>query len=977
MRVQGMAIPAGLLLLRFDKACPMLVLVEVIGKCMSTGRFVCGQRESWQDAEPGRGSRSLWNHRRSTAAGPGVKDLNMLSDPIYRLRSLFRRKKAEQELDDELQFHLACETAKLVQRGLSPAEATRRARLALGGPEQVKEHVRDARGTRWLEDVAQDVRYAVRTSAKNPGFTLTVVATLALGIGATTALFSVANAVLLRWLPVANPRELVVLARDPNQPYVPHSRPDYLRLRDHAGASFQGVAASHESGTAGFSMDQRGHSGATVVVNLAYVSGTYFGVLGVEPAAGRLLAKEDEAAPGANPYVVLDYGFWQRELGGDPGVLGRTVRLNHALCSVVGIARPDFHGTQVGNLPDVYAALTLYPSLVPSMRNNWDRPGRQWLTITARLRSGVTVAQAEAQVTSLLGDRAAEFGRSAMSSGPGDGGDRSWKPTLLPGAQGYSPLQTLYGKPLIVLLAAAGLLLLLACANVAGLVLARAGSRQREIAMRLAVGASRGRVVRQLLTENLVLAALGGLVGIALGAGGARLLVNLLPMEMASVKLDASPDPSMLAASFVVTVLSGLLFGLAPALRSSRQDLTEALKRSTGGFGRLRGGLPARAILVVAQVSLCLVLLVGVALLARSFAHLQAIDPGFAQDGVLLVQVQPTQNGYEGPRARAFYEQLRQRVAALPGVRAAGLSEETPLGGGNSGGTASAPGRPGMGAVEAYGVSASYLAAMGIPLISGRYFSPEDETPGAPPVCLVTRSLAQRLCPGENPIGRRLSREQQYDSRQSFEIVGVVGDARYFGLRTQPVPTVYLPVQPAASRLALVVRTAGPSESVIPAVRRETAAIDPGVPVLMAQTMRHRLEQEVAQERLLSTLVSGFGTLALVLVAVGLYGVLALSVTSRTKEIGIRVALGARRANIIGPVLMETARMVGGGAAVGLLAAVSCVHLLARFLYGVPPFDAPSFLIASGVLSVVALVASGVPARRAAQVNPVVALRND
>ncbi|WP_321470578.1 ABC transporter permease [uncultured Paludibaculum sp.] len=901
----------------------------------------------------------------------------MLSDPIHRLRSLFCRNRVEQELDDELQFHLECETEKLVQRGLSHAEATRRARLSLGGAEQVKEHVREARGTRWLEDLAQDLRYAVRTSAKSPAFTLTVVATLALGIGATTALFSVAHAVLLRWLPVAHPQELVVLARDPNQPYVPHGRADYLRLRDYAGQSFQGVAAAHESGTAGFSMEQAGHSGAPIIVNLAYVSGTYFGVLGVQPTAGRMLVKEDEAAPGANRYVVLDHGFWQRQLGGDLTVLGRTVRLNSVLCTVVGIASPGFHGTQVGNTPDVYVPLTLYPSLVPTMRNNWDRRWRQWLTITARLRPGVTMAQAEAQVTSLLGDRAAESSRLGVTWGPGDGADRSWRPTLLPGAQGQSPLRTLYGKPLVVLLAAAGLLLVLSCANVAGLILTRAGSRQREIAMRLAVGASRGRVVRQLLTENLLLAALGGMVGVALGVGGSKALVNLLSMQMADVTLDVSPDPSVLAVSFVATVLAGLLFGLAPALRSSRQDLTEALKRSPSVFGRVQRRLSAREILVVAQVSLCLVLLVGVALLARSFAHLQTIDPGFARDGVLLVQVQPSQYGYQGARARAFYERLRERVAALPGVRAVGLSEETPLGGGNSGGTASAPGRFGVGAVEAYGVSAGYLAAMGIPLVSGRYFSVDDEVPGAPRVGLVTESLARRLFPGENPIGRRLSREEQYDARQSFEIVGVVGDARYFGLRTPPVPTVYVPLEPAVRSLALSVRTEGPPESLIPAVRRETAALDPAVPVLMAHTIRHRLDREVAQERLLSILVSGFGTLALVLVAVGLYGVLAQLVTSRTKEFGIRVALGARRSNIIGPVLGDMVRLVGGGAAIGLLGALASVRLLARFLYGVPPFDVPSFLMAFGVLSVVALVASGVPARRAAQVNPVVALRND
>lgn len=901
----------------------------------------------------------------------------MLSDAIHRLRSLFRRTQVEQELDDELRFHLECETGKLIRGGLGPAEAARRARLALGGPEQVKEQVRDARGTRWLEDLAQDLRYAMRTSARSPGFTLTVVATLALGIGATTALFSVADAVLLRWLPVANPQELVVLARDPHQPYVPHSRADYLRLRDDGGQSFLGVAAAHENGSAGFTMEPAGRGASPVVVNLAYVSGTYFDVLGVRPAAGRLLAREDEVTPGASRFVVLDHDFWQRQFGGDRTVLGRTARLNNVLCTVVGITSPGFHGTQVGAAPDLYVPLTLFPELVPVMRNNWDRPSRQWLTITARLRPGVTVPRAEAQVASLLRDRAAAYARLGGSQGPGDGAGRSWTPTLLPGAQGYSPLRTLYGKPLVVLLAAAGLLLLLACANVAGLVLARAGSRQREIAMRLALGAGRGRVVRQLLTESLLLAALGGGVGVALGVGGARTLVRLLSVEFSTLSLDVSPNPSLLAASFVVTVGAGLLFGLAPALRSARQDLAEAIKRSPGATWRALGRLSGREILVVAQVSLCLVLLVGVALLAKSFIMLRTIDPGFARDGVLLVQVQPTQYGYDGVRARAFYDQLRARVAALPGVRAAGLSDETPLGGGNSGGTASVPGRSGVGGVEAYAVSPEYLSAVGTPLVSGRSLSAADEQPGAPHVGLISESLARRLYPGENPLGRRFSREEQYEALESIEIVGVVGDARYFGLRERPVPTAYVPLAPAVRNLTLSIRFDGASQALIAAVRRETATLDPAVPVLMAHTMRQRLDQEVARERLLSTLVGGFGTLALVLVAVGLYGVLAQWVNSRTKEIGIRVALGARQWSIAGPVLASLARLVGGGAAVGLLIALASVRVLARFLYQVPPLDAPSFVVAVGVLVLVALLAGAAPARRAVQVNPVVALRND
>ncbi len=897
-------------------------------------------------------------------------------DLLHRLRALLQRNTVEQELDEELRFHLEREAGKLMQRGVGREEATRRARLAFGGVEEVKERCREARGTLWLEELEQDLHYGSRILRKAPGFTLAVAGILALGIGATTALFSVAHAVLLRWLPVPNPQELVVLARDPRRPYVPHSRPEYLRLRDYGGRVFRGVAASNESLAVGFSVVTPDRAEAPIVAHAAFVSGTYFGVLGVEPFAGRLLTPADEAAPGANPYVVLDHRFWLRHFHGQPDTLGRTVRLNSAICTVVGIARPSFRGTQVGNTPDFYVPLTMWPALVPMMRQNWARPTRQWLVITARLEAGVTLPQAEAVVASLLGERGQR--RSGSSMGPGDGADQSWQPVLLPGAGGFSPLRARYRKSLLVLLAAVGLVLLLACANVAGLFMVRAESRRREIAVRLALGASRGRVIRQLLTESLLLAVLGGMAGTLFGSGCAEALVGLLMPETTNVVLDVSPNVYVLGFGLVVSVLAGIVFGLTPSLGASRPALTPALKgagrRLAGSLGR---HLDARRLLIVFQVALSLVLLVGVGLLSRSFAHLLTVDTGFARDHVLLVSVEPTQHGYDAAQAHAFYENLRNDVAALPGVRGTSLSAFTPLDGGNSGGTVSAPGRPGDGVVETNHVTAGYLATLGVPLLAGRDLSERDATAGANRVGLITKSLAQRMFPGASPLGRRFSLEEQYDASQSYEIVGVVGDSRYFGLRNKPVPMAYVPVESNERRLVLSVRTVGPPESLIPLIRRKAAALDPTVPIQGAKTMKDRVDLQVSQERLLAALVSAFGLIALVLVATGLHGVLAQAVASRTREIGIRVALGGGRSDTVGIVLKDAARLVGSGAVLGIVASVAALRSVTSLLYGVEPLDTPSLVMALGVVAIVSLVASSVPAWRAARVEPAAALRNE
>ena len=868
-------------------------------------------------------------------------------DALYRLRAIFRRRRVESDLQEEIASHLEGQIDRHMRDGMIRAEATRRAHLALGGMEQVKEECRDAWGIAFWETTLQDLRYSVRQMRRTPGFTLSVVLTLGLGIGATTALFTVANSLLLRTLPVPHPRELVVLARDPGRPFPLHNFADYVFLRDATGSAFTGVAASNEGNPVGFRLDEPGDHEAPEVVNTAFVSDNYFEVLGVGAAAGRLRAPAGTDSA-ATPSVVLSYEFWRRRFGGGRAAIGQPVRLNSAAFNVMGIADRAFTGTRAGNVPDVYVPLNAFPSILPLMRKNWNAPRREWLVLTGRLKPGVSAAQATAQLDAL----------------PSASGRR---PVLLPGLRGLSLASSQFGEPLMILLSAAAVLLLLACANVAGLLLARAVQREREFTVRLALGASRRRLIRQLLTESVLLSTAGGVVGLWLGQLGARAIVELLPSGGAfPFLLDVSLDGRVLGFALGVSVITGLLFGLGPALRASRRELKPSLKSPD-----------LRRALVAIQVALSVVLLVGVGLLGRSMAQLGALDLGYSRAGLLFVYLQPGQVGYEGVHARDFYERTRQRIAALPGVQLTSLADFAPLDSGNDSGAISAPGQNAAVAVETNVVTPDYLATLGIPVLAGRDLAPQDALAGAPAVGLIGESLARLLFRGESPIGQRLSYGERFQAGESWQIVGVVRDARYFGLRDKPAPMVYLPIDPTMSRLVLCIRTTGAPEALIPAVRREVAALDPAVPILEIHTMAEQVNNQTAQERLLTDLLGSFGLTAMVLAAIGLYGVLAFGVAARTREIGIRTALGAGRWDAVARVLKDVWLLVGAGAVVGSVVSLVAVRLLASFLFGVRPLDVFSFALALAVLAAAAAVAGIVPARRAASVDPAVALRHE
>ncbi len=883
----------------------------------------------------------------------------MLTGLLYRLRALLRRNAMERELEEELLFHLEQQVELHVRAGMGREQAVRQARRTLGGVEQAKENCRDARGMSLWDTTAQDVRYALRQMLRGPGFSAAIVLTIGLGVGATTALFTVANAVLLRPLPVRNAEELVTVARNPGRPFVLHSVADYQAIRDDVRDAYTGVAAFNSGNPVGFNTADAARSELPAVVSTAFVSGNYFAVLGVGASAGRVLAQADERPAEAGLPVVLSYEFWQRRMGGRMDALGRPVRLNGAIGTVAGVAQRGFTGALPGSVPDVYVPLRAFPAVLPTMRNNWNVPRREWLAVVARLRPGVSLSRAAAETDS-------------VSTGRPRG-----RTVLLPSAHGLGPLSQ-FSEPLLILLSAAGLLLALACANVAGLLLARSLGRQREIALRLALGAGRARLVRQLLTESLLIALAGGVAGALAGTAGARTLVHFLPSDgPLPFSLDVSADWRVLAFAFAVTVATGLLFGLGPALRASRWDLANSIKAQRGAPFRAGIRVEPRRALVVTQVSLSLLLMVGVALLARSMAHLQALDLGYARGGILFVYVQPAQVGYEGRRATEFYARLRERVAALPGVRRTSLADFAPLDGGNDSGTVTSLGREAAVPVESNTVSDGYLNTLRIPLIAGRDLTAADSRPGAPPVALVSESLAHLLYPNENAVGQRLVFGDQAGDSDVLRIVGIVRDARYFGLREKPAPMVYTALDPQLNRLVLCVRTEGAPEQLISAVRAAVADIDPAVPVLEAATMTERLNRESAGLRLLTMLLGGFGAMALVLAAIGLHGVLACGVAERTREIGIRAALGARRGDAVARVLGDVWKLVAAGVAIGSMAALAAVRLLAGFLFGVQPLDTVSFAWAIGVLLAVAALAGCLPARRAGRVDPAVALRHD
>jgi predicted permease len=832
-----------------------------------------------------------------------------------------------------------------------------------------------------MDDLLQDLRYALRTLAKSPGFTSVVVLTLALGIGANTAIFTLMDQVLFRFLPVEQPGRLVVLdgpgpfsgsSHNHSDTLTPLSHPMFMELRDKSSV-FSGVLAE-------FTTPLHVTVGAqTENVDGVLVSGTFFDVLGLRPAAGRLLTPDDDRTPGAHPVAVLSHGFWTRRFAADPKIVGQGLLVNGQHMTVVGIAPPGFHGVEVGESLDVFVPLMMQPQVIPTWTRGLNDWRVRWLTIMARLKPGVSVGQAKASVNVLYGQLLLEdLARIETKSQRFRTEFPKKRLELLPGGRGVSGLRDQSKTPLLMLMGMVGLVLLIACANVANLLLARASSREKEIALRLALGASRGRLVRQLLVECVVLSLAGGALGIAFSVWTADLLLRALPLEGAARVLSADPDLRVGLFALALSLLTGVAFGLMPALQSTRPDLAPTLKNESGTL--MGGSAPFRFRkgLVVAQVALSLLLLIGAGLFTRSLMNLRQLDPGFEPQSLLAFSVDPSLNGYPLERRVALFEQIRDDIAAEPGVRSVSLAEEALMTDSHNSSTVTVEGyEPKDGEnvnPDLNAVGTQFFSTLGIPLLAGRDFTDADRT-GAPKVAIVNETFARYFFGDKDPLGRRIGFGR--GASTDIEIVGLVKDGKAGSLREKPLRFVYLPFTQRAQvgGMTFYARTSVDPLGLAPRLRAIVQKADATLPVTDLKTMGAQINESLLVDRLVAVLSAAFGLLATLLAAVGLYGVMSYAVSLRTREIGVRVALGADRNTVLLMVLKEVAVLAIIGVAIGLPSGYTLGRLVETQLFGLTARDPLTFVVATATLLLTAFLAGYLPAMRATRVPPMTALR--
>jgi predicted permease len=818
----------------------------------------------------------------------------------------------------------------------------------------------------------QDLRYGQRILVKNPGFAAIAVITLALGIGANTAIFSLVDKLLVRSLPVRDPAELVLLSAENVNPRFLNtifSYPDYVDYRDRNTVltgllAFISIDGNLEAGE----KEER--------INVELVSGNYFEVLGVPTISGRAFLPEEDRTPGTHPVAVLGYGFWQRRFGGDPDLIGRTVQINNVSLTVIGIAVRGFTGTRLESSVDLFAPLMMRPQLRPGGLPLAER-NAAWLHLMARLKPGVTLPQAQASLDLL----ARQVREANMLPTNRDRPAAERRMLLEPGGGGISTLRKEMSGTLKLLLAIGSLLLLSACANLAILLLVRSAARRREIAVRLALGASRARLIAQLLTESVLLVLPGALAGLLIAPWIYKLLLAFQPgVSLAQTALGESLDRRVLLFTMLVALLSSL-FGLVPALQSAKTDLVTALKNAEQNFSGSVHRLNLRQSLVVAQIALTLVMLVGGGLFITTLRNLLAIELGFRPENVLRVPLELPRQKYKAESSNQFYSELTEHLKALPGVEDVSFASRTPLDGGRNVERRTAniviegyQTQPGENIGAAFNqVGPRYHEMMGIPLIQGRGFTEEDRA-GAPGVVVVNEALAQLYFSNQNPIGQRISRGP---GSPWLQIIGVARNSKLHDLTEAPAPQADLPglQYPPGNYARVLVRTTGESAGLISAVRREVERLDPGVSIPRLSTLSEDLLDSIAPARLAATLTNLFGLTALLLAAIGLYGVMAFAVSQRTREIGIRMALGARNSDVRRMVVQQAMKLALIGVAIGLCAAFALARLVTVFLYGVSATDPLTFAVIALLLMVVALLACWIPARRATKVNPMVALR--
>jgi putative ABC transport system permease protein len=910
--------------------------------------------------------------------------MNRLRGFLARVAGLFGTDQRDHELTAELDSHIQMHIEENLQDGMTPEEARRDALVKLGGVEQAKESYRERRGLPWFETLGQDVRFGLRLLRKNPGFTAVAVLTLALGIGANTAIFSLTYQALLRDLPVPNAKQLVILRAPGRKPghvssdsddATSFSYPEYKDIRDHAPA-FSGLIAR-----LGVDLSVAA-KGTSERASGELVSGNYFDVLGVRPTLGRLFSPSDDTAPGANPQAVLSFGYWTRQFGGDPDILNKPLTVNGTSLAVVGVAQSGFDGVQFGRSTDVFVPISMKAAMTPG----WDGLAARndsWLEIIGRLKPGFTATLAQgAMAPPFHAIEESELAELKLTPGskPADQ-FLARRLQVLPGEHGRPILQSNVQTPLLVLLTMVGLILLIACANLASLLLARGEARQREIAIKFALGAKRWRLVKQLLTESVLLALAGGAAGLLVASWTLKLFVSTFSSGMGVSGLETRLDPRLLIFAIAVSLSTAILFGLGPALRVTRASLPATLKdqvaASTSG-----ANVELRKWLMVTQVALTATLLAAAGYFSKSLVNLEHQNLGVKVDHVVQFRLNPSLNNYTLPQTMALFDRIRQGIGQLPGVRSVSLAKEPVFEGDDWSSSI---------AVEDYSPQADedmsvfrnsmapdYFSTMGIPLLSGRDFRDDDSATNAQ-VVIVNQKLAEKYFAGRNPLGMHMAWGSGNSAHLNLEIVGVVQNSKHEDLRDTIHPFVY---QPYAQDTRLgggtfYVKTDQDPSSLAATLRELVRGIDSNLPISHVMTLEEDIDNSVFSDRMLTFFSLSLALLAAGLAAIGLYGVLAYMVTRRTKEIGIRIAIGATRESVAWLILREVVGMGAIGLALGMGAAFALGVLVESNLYGVKANDPMVFAATCVVLAATLLLAGWLPARKAANLDPTIALRHE
>ena len=883
---------------------------------------------------------------------------------ITRLRGMFRRERLDQDLDEELRAHLEMRAADNLAAGMSPEQARQEAQKRFGNTALLKEDTREVDIVGWLEEAARDFRHALRMLLRNPGFTVVAVLTLALGIGANTAIFSVINSVLLHPLPYHDPDNLVMVWESNSQHRNPHntvSPPNFLDWQSR-NTVFSSMA---------FVFDERDNltgNGEPQEVVVQDVSASFFSLLGVDPIIGPGFTPEN-GQPGHANVVILSYGLWKERFAGDPAVVGKSILLNGHPETVVGVAPQNFNwfikdGSLTGAKPQMWS-----PFVFPQSFHDHKQIGR-FMTVVARLHPGATHSQAKTQMNAIAARLEQEYSDF----------NGHWGVNVVPLRQQISGDLR---PALLVLFGAVAFVLLIACANVSSLLLARAASREREMAIRTAIGASRWRIARQLLMESLLLALIGGGIGVALAVWGTNALLAASPRNLLDLRF-VSMDLHVLTFALAATLLAGLLFGFLPSYISAHSRISETLKEGGRGSSSANRRAFARNTFVVAQLGLALVLLTGSGLLIRSFVRLIGVDPGFDTGHLLTFKIALPRSKYgTDPLRMAFFQQLLARISAVPGVRSASMESFPPLTGLGAATGVHVLSQPSLALsdlpVANVGVvGPDYFATMSIPLRVGRLFNAQ-ELAEEKHVTIINQAFADKYLHGVNPLGQKAAiymKSFAENEIQPSEIIGVVGDVHQIGLDTSPEPTVYWPhPELVMSRMTILVRTSNDPLAMVSAARNELQQIDPELPMAAVAPMDQLLADSLSRSRFTMLLLGIFAAVALVLAAVGIYGLIAYSVTQRTQELGIRIALGAQRRDVLRHVLGQGTRLTLLGVTVGVLAGLGFARLLSTLLFGVSATDPLTFACVAALLGLVGLAACYIPARRATRVDPIVALR--